>query len=125
VRAASHPNLEEVEERNWFFRLSKYQPFLQKLLAENLDFIQPESRRNEILGLLAQGLEDVSASRSRLDWAVPFPLPLSNGETQGTYVWFDALPNYLTATGFLTMATSNVGRRICTSSARTSRAFTP
>jgi methionyl-tRNA synthetase len=101
-RCAVHPTrvLEEVEERNWFFRLSKYQPFLQALLAEQPDFIRPESRRNEILGLLAQGLEDVSASRARLDWAVPFPLPLSTGEVQGTYVWFDALPNYLTATGF-------------------------
>ena len=97
-----HPTrtLEEVEERNWFFRLSKYQSFLQTLLRENPSYIGPESRRNEILGLLAQGLEDISASRSRLDWAVPFPLPLSTGETQGTYVWFDALPNYLTATGF-------------------------
>ncbi|MBL0937334.1 MAG: methionine--tRNA ligase [Gemmatimonadaceae bacterium] len=97
-----HPTrtLEEVEERNWFFRLSKYQGFLQDLLAKNPSFIEPESRRNEILGLLAQGLEDISASRARLDWAVPFPLPLSNGETQGTYVWFDALPNYLTATGY-------------------------
>lgn len=97
-----HPTrtLEEVEERNWFFRLSRYQDFLQQLLADTPSFIEPESRRNEILGLLAQGLEDISASRSRLDWAVPFPLTLSNGETQGTYVWFDALPNYLTATGF-------------------------
>ncbi len=101
-RCLLHPTrtLEEVEERNWFFRLSKYQPFLQALLAANPSYIEPESRRNEILGLLAQGLEDVSASRSRLDWAVPFPLPLSSGERQGTYVWFDALPNYLTATGF-------------------------
>jgi methionyl-tRNA synthetase len=97
-----HPTrtLEDVEERNWFFRLSKYQPFLQQLLTTQPAFTQPESRRNEILGLLAQGLEDISASRARLDWAVPFPLPLSTGETQGTYVWFDALPNYLTATGF-------------------------
>jgi len=101
-RCVLHPTrvLEEVEERNWFFRLSKYQPFLQELLATNPSFIEPASRRNEILGLLAQGLEDISASRSRLDWAVPFPLPLSTGEMQGTYVWFDALPNYLTATGF-------------------------
>jgi len=101
-RCALHPTrtLEEVEERNWFFRLSRYQPFLQQLLRDQPQFIQPESRRNEILGLLAQGLEDVSASRARLEWAVPFPLTLSNGETQGTYVWFDALPNYLTATGF-------------------------
>jgi methionyl-tRNA synthetase len=101
-RCELHPTrvLEQVEERNWFFRLSKYQEFLKKLIADNPDFIRPESRRNEILGLLNQGLEDVSASRARLDWAVPFPLELSNGEKQGTYVWFDALPNYLTATGF-------------------------
>ena len=97
-----HPTrtLEEVEERNWFFRLSKYQDFLRELLESNPAFCEPESRRNEILGLLNQGLEDISASRKGLDWAVPFPLALSNGETQGTYVWFDALPNYLTATGF-------------------------
>ncbi len=97
-----HPTrpLEDVEERNWFFRLSKYEGFLRTLLAERPTFIQPASRRNEILGLLDQGLEDVSASRARLAWAVPFPLPLSTGETQGTYVWFDALPNYLTGTGF-------------------------
>lgn len=101
-RCELHPTrvLEQVEERNWFFRLSKYQAFLQNLYATNPAFIRPESRRNEILGLLAQGLEDVSASRARLDWAVPFPLALSNGEQQGTYVWFDALPNYLTAAGF-------------------------
>ena len=101
-RCVLHPTriLEQVEERNWFFRLSKYQNFLQNLITENPHFLQPESRRNEILGLLSVGLEDVSASRARLDWAVPFPLKLSNGEQQGTYVWFDALPNYLTATGF-------------------------
>ncbi|MEO7360150.1 MAG: methionine--tRNA ligase, partial [Gemmatimonadaceae bacterium] len=101
-RCELHPTrvLEQVEERNWFFRLSKYQEFLQNLIAEHPNFIRPESRRNEILGLLAQGLEDVSASRARLDWAVPFPFLLSTGEQQGTYVWFDALPNYLTATGF-------------------------
>jgi methionyl-tRNA synthetase len=97
-----HPTreLEWVEERNWFFRLSKYQDFLKTLLAEQREFLQPESRRNEILRLLEQGLEDVSASRSRFAWGVPFPKPLSTGESQTTYVWFDALPNYLTATGF-------------------------
>ncbi len=97
-----HPTraLEDVEERNWFFRLSRYTDFLRTLITDNPNFIQPSSRRNEILGLLDQGLEDVSASRARLAWAVPFPLPLSTGETQGTYVWFDALPNYLTGTGF-------------------------
>ena len=97
-----HPTrtLEEVEERNWFFRLSAHADFLREHIRQNPHFVQPESRRNEILGLLDQGLEDVSASRSRFEWGVPFPRPLSTGEVQTTYVWFDALPNYLTATGF-------------------------
>jgi methionyl-tRNA synthetase len=97
-----HPTrtLEWVEERNWFFRLSRYQGFLQELMERQPDFIQPDTRRNEILGLLRQGLEDVSASRSRFSWGVPFPRPTSDGETQTTYVWFDALPNYWTAPRF-------------------------
>ncbi|HEX5632593.1 MAG TPA: methionine--tRNA ligase, partial [Gemmatimonadales bacterium] len=95
-----HPTrtLELVRESNWFFRLSKYQGFLADLLKRRPDFIRPESRRNEILGLLRQGLEDISASRSRFSWGVPFPRPTAAGETQTTYVWFDALPNYWTAT---------------------------
>jgi methionyl-tRNA synthetase len=101
-RCVLHPTrpLDWTEERNWFFRLSRYQGFLERLLRDRPEFCQPESRRNEILGLLAQGLEDVSASRARLAWGVPFPRPTSDGETQSTYVWFDALPNYLTAAGF-------------------------
>jgi len=101
-RCVLHPTrtLEQLQERNWFFRLSRYQDFLAKHFAGHPDFIQPESRRNEILGLLDRGLEDISASRSRFSWGVPFPRPLSTGEPQTTYVWFDALPNYLTATGF-------------------------
>ena len=97
-----HPTrtLEWVQERNWFFRLSRYQEFLKRHLAAHPAFVQPESRRNEVLGWLDQGLEDVSASRSRFSWGVPFPKRTSDGEQQTTYVWFDALPNYLTATGF-------------------------
>jgi methionyl-tRNA synthetase len=97
-----HPTrtLEWVEERNWFFRLSRYADFLKRLLVDRPQFLQPESRRNEILALLDQGLEDISASRSRFSWGVPFPRRTSSGEEQTTYVWFDALPNYLTATGF-------------------------
>ena len=97
-----HPTrvLETVEERNWFFRLSRYQRFLEQLIGTRPEFVQPEIRRNEILGLLRQGLEDVSASRSRFSWGVPFPRPTSDGEAQTTYVWFDALPNYWTAPRF-------------------------
>jgi len=101
-RCTIHPTrtLEWTVERNWFFRLSRYQPFIRSLLADRPNFLRPETRRNEILGLLDQGLEDISVSRSGLAWAIPFPRPLSTGEAQGTWVWFDALPNYLTATGF-------------------------
>jgi len=97
-----HPTrtLEWVEERNWFFRLSRYAGFLRDRLVGQPTFLQPESRRNEMLALIDRGLEDVSASRSRLKWGIPFPRALSSGEPQTTYVWFDALPNYLTATGF-------------------------
>jgi methionyl-tRNA synthetase len=97
-----HPTreLQWTKERNWFFRLSKYQGFLQRLLEERPDFLLPVSRRNEILSLLQQGLEDISITRSRLSWAIPFPIPMPGGEPQGTWVWFDALPNYLTATGY-------------------------
>jgi methionyl-tRNA synthetase len=96
-----HPTrtLEWVEEKNWFFRLSAYAGRLKKLVSSE-EFLQPKSRRNEILSLIDSGLEDVSASRSRFSWGVPFPRKGSGGDVQTTYVWFDALPNYLTATGF-------------------------
>ena len=92
--------LEEVTEHNWFFRLSAYTARLKALFAAHPGFLEPESRRNEILQLLEQGLDDISASRSRFEWGVPFPRPLSSGETQTTYVWVDALPNYWTARFF-------------------------
>lgn len=101
-KCALHPTrtIEAVTERNWFFRLSRYTEPLKAHLAAHPEFLQPASRRNEILSLLDEGLEDVSASRARFDWGVPFPRPLSTGETQTTYVWFDALPNYWTAQFF-------------------------
>jgi methionyl-tRNA synthetase len=96
-----HPTrtLEWVEEKNWFFRLSAYSDRLKALVSTE-EFLQPKSRRNEILSLIDSGLDDVSASRSRFSWGVPFPRKGSAGDVQTTYVWFDALPNYLTATGF-------------------------
>jgi methionyl-tRNA synthetase len=96
-----HPtrDLEWVHETNWFFRLSAYSDRLKKLLSDD-KFLRPRARRNEMLSLLESGLEDISASRSRFSWGVPFPRPTGKGDAQTTYVWFDALPNYLTATGF-------------------------
>ena len=101
-RCVLHPTrqLEWTEERNWFFRLTNYQEFFETLFREQPRFLEPESRRNEMLRLLESGLEDISITRARLSWAIPFPRNTSDGVEQGTWVWFDALPNYLTATGF-------------------------
>jgi len=103
-RCVIHPTrvLEWKTERNWFFRLSRYSAEL-RALNQRPDFLRPESRRNEILALIDSGLEDISVTRARLAWGIPWPRPLSTGETQATWVWFDALPNYLTATGFPTL----------------------
>jgi methionyl-tRNA synthetase len=93
-----HPSREIVwtEEENWFFRLSAYRDRLLEHIEAHPEFVQPESRRNEILRLLEGGLEDISASRSRVPWGVPFPD--EDGHT--VYVWFDALPNYISAIGY-------------------------
>ncbi|MBV9774195.1 MAG: methionine--tRNA ligase [Gemmatimonadetes bacterium] len=101
-RCVLHPTreLQWSEERNWFFRLSRYQEFLRAHFEARPDFLRPESRRNEILALIDSGLEDISVTRARLSWAIPFPRPTSDGVEQGTWVWFDALPNYLTDTGY-------------------------
>lgn len=97
-----HPTreLQWAEERNWFFRLSRYEEFLRRRITDHPEVLQPDSRRNEMLALLDSGLEDISITRARLSWAIPFPLRSSDGETQGTWVWFDALPNYLTDAGY-------------------------
>ncbi len=97
-RCPNHPSREIVwtEEENWFFRLSAYRDRLLRHISANPGFVQPESRRNEILRLLEGGLEDVSASRSRVPWGVPFP----GEEGHTVYVWFDVLPNYISAIGF-------------------------
>ena len=118
--------LEWTTERNWFFRLTQYADFLRTLLrrasrvSRARDAPQRDPRRCSTRG------SRTSRSRARkLSWAIPFPIPLSTGETQGTWVWFDALPNYLTATGFPDDGLRRCdGRRSCTSSARTSRGCT-
>ncbi|MDH3428111.1 MAG: class I tRNA ligase family protein [Gemmatimonadota bacterium] len=93
-----HPSrdISWTEEQNYFFRLSNYTEPLLDHIAAHPEFIQPDSRRNEILRLLEGGLDDISASRSRVPWGVPFP------DTEGhtVYVWFDALPNYLSVLGY-------------------------
>ena len=81
------------DEQNYFFRLSKYQSQLQTLYQEHPEFIQPESRRNEVLSFVDRGLQDFSISRVNLDWG--FPVPTDPEHT--LYVWFDALLGYVTA----------------------------
>jgi methionyl-tRNA synthetase len=90
-----HTNLscEWRDEANYFFKLSKYQVQLEQLYAQNLEFIQPEIRRNEVLGFVKQGLKDFSISRVNVDWG--FPVPIDPSHT--IYVWFDALLGYITA----------------------------
>lgn len=97
-RCPLHPSrdISWTEEDNYFFRLSKYTDALLDHIERHPRFIQPESRRNEILRLLEGGLEDISASRSRVPWGVPFP----DADGHTVYVWFDALPNYLSVLGY-------------------------
>jgi methionyl-tRNA synthetase len=111
----NHPDvpLQWLTERNWFFRLSAYQERLERHFAGHPDFVQPDYRRNEMLGFIRGGLQDFSISRERTPggWGIPFPIA-ENGETaqreDGSwdpeagviYVWYDALINYITGAGF-------------------------
>jgi methionyl-tRNA synthetase len=93
-----HPTLELVRtrERNHFFRLSRYRDTLLENIRAGELRVEPAIRRNEIVRLLEDGLQDISVSRHRLSWGIPFP----GDSDQTVYVWFDALINYLSATGF-------------------------
>jgi len=84
-----------VKEKNYFFRMSKYQAWLIKHLEDHPGFIQPERYRNEVLGFLREPLQDLSISRpkSRVPWGIPLPFD----DQYVTYVWFDALLNYYSA----------------------------
>jgi methionyl-tRNA synthetase len=85
-----------LEEKNYFFALSKFSSALKKHIEDHPEFIQPEIRKNEILNVIEQGLEDVSVSRVGKTWGVP--LPIAEGHV--VYVWFDALINYISALGY-------------------------
>jgi methionyl-tRNA synthetase len=91
-----HRPVEEVREENYFFKLSSFQQPLLDLYASRPDFVQPESKRNEALGFIRQGLQDFSISRTSLSWGIPIPWDPAHV----TYVWFDALTNYITAIGY-------------------------
>ncbi len=85
-----------ISEDNYFFKLSAFQQALLDFYAQHPDAIEPESRYNEIVSGIKMGLKDISVSRSSINWGVPFPFD----EKHVTYVWFDALINYITVCGF-------------------------
>ena len=87
---------EWIKERNWFFRLSKYQQPLLDHYAAQPSFIEPEVRRNEILRFVEGGLDDLSMSRAGQSWGIPLPFDPKSV----VYVWFDALINYAAAVGY-------------------------
>ncbi len=90
--------VQQLSEDNYFFKLSKYQEWLIQYIEAHPDFIRPEIRRNEILGFLREPLEDlcITRPRARLSWGIDYP----NSKDHVVYVWFDALINYVSATGY-------------------------
>lgn len=88
--------VERLKEPSYFFRLSKYGPLLIEHIEKNPGFIRPDYRRNEILSFLKEGLRDLSVSRTSFSWGIPVP----GDEKHVMYVWFDALTNYLAASGY-------------------------
>jgi len=92
-------DIKKLKEKNYFFKMSKYKDNLIKHIEDNPLFIQPESRRNEMLGFLRKPLGDLCISRpkERLDWGIELPFD----KDYVTYVWFDALINYVSGVGYL------------------------
>jgi len=86
----------KAKEEAYFFKMSKYADKLLALFRENPDFLVPETRRNEMVAFVEQGLEDLCISRSSFDWGIPVPID----EKHVIYVWLDALSNYITALGW-------------------------
>jgi methionyl-tRNA synthetase len=87
---------ETVQEENYYFKLSAFQDKLIELYTSQPDFIRPETRRNEVLSFVRSGLRDLSISRSTFSWGIPVP----DDPKHVTYVWLDALANYITALGY-------------------------
>ena len=90
--------VETLQEESYFFKMSKYQDRLLKHIEDNPEFIQPVSRRNEMINFIKQGLEDLCVSRTTFNWGIPVPI----NEKHVIYVWFDALTNYISALGYNT-----------------------
>lgn len=89
--------VELLKEESYFFNMAKYAPRLLEHIEKHPEFIQPESRRNEIVNFIKSGLEDLCVSRTTFSWGIPVPF----NKKHVVYVWFDALINYLTAIGYM------------------------
>ena len=87
---------EQIKEKNYFFKLTKYRDQLLEHIEKNPEFIMPEARRNEVISYIDNFMEDISISRSSMKWGIPVPID----EEQRIYVWFDALINYISAIGY-------------------------
>jgi len=87
-----HRPVEKMQEESYFFKMSKYADWWLDFIDKNPDFIQPESRRNEMINFVKQGLDDLCITRTTFDWGIPVPFDPKHV----VYVWFDALLNYLT-----------------------------
>jgi len=90
-------DVELLKEESYFFNMSKYAPRLLEHIESHPDFIQPESRRNEVVNFIKSGLENLCVSRTTFKWGIPVPFNTKHV----VYVWFDALINYLTGVGYL------------------------
>ncbi|MDD5823440.1 MAG: methionine--tRNA ligase [Firmicutes bacterium] len=88
--------VKKMQEESYFFKLSSYADKLLELYDTHPEFLQPDSRRNEMKAFIEQGLEDLCISRSEFDWGIPVPID----EDHVIYVWLDALSNYITALGY-------------------------
>jgi methionyl-tRNA synthetase len=89
--------VEKLKEESYFFRMSKYQNDLLTHIRNHPEFIRPESRRNEIISFITEGLRDLSVSRTSFHWGVPAP----GNDRHVIYVWIDALVNYISGAGYL------------------------
>lgn len=98
----------KAKEENYYFRLSAYQKRLEEFFEQNPGFVRPEARRNEVLGRMKEGLQDVPVSRTSFSWGVPFPRDIDPSGKHVTYVWIDALFNYITALNLLAPSSASV-----------------
>ncbi len=89
--------VEKLKEESYFFRMSAYSDKLLKHIEANPKFIMPETRKNEVLGFIKQGLKDISISRTTIQWGIPMPADPKAKKAHCVYVWFDALTNYISA----------------------------